>query len=308
MKEKEYERFVKEKNIAGQYASFMLANEISGLTESTMRYYEQKVGKFIEFCINLGVYDITQIEPSHIRLFMLKIKETNNPMSRHDFHRAIKRFLNWSIDEGVLLSSPLRNIKPPKVPKKIVKPFTIKHIKALLAQCDCKTLIGLRDRALILMFLDTGLRLSEITNIKLTDIDENKEIIKVIGKGAKERVVRIGSNAKKALLDYLKMRKGKNSFLWINAKGYDLTARGIELRIHSLGLRAKISDVRCSPHTFRHTFATNSLINGANEINVQSLLGHSTLTMTRRYVSTLDSTNAVIGHRKFSPADNIDFS
>lgn len=308
MREKVYERFVKENNIAGQYAQFMLANEVNNLAESTMRYYEQKVGEFIKFCINLDINDVTHIMPSHVRLFMLKLQETNNPTSCHDFYRAIKRFFNWSIDEGILLSSPIRNIKPPKVPKKVVQPFTIEQIKELLNQCGCSTLIGLRDRALILIFLDTGLRLSEIANIKLDDIDKNKEIIKVMGKGAKERIVRIGNNAREALLDYLRIREDENPFLWISSKNFELTARGIELRIHSLGVRAKISGVRCSPHTFRHTFATNSLINGANEFNVQSLLGHSTLTMTRRYVSTLDSSNAVIGHRKFSPADNIDFN
>ena len=159
--------------------------------------------------------------------------------------------------------------------------------------------------SIILMFLDTGLRLSELVGIEIKDVDFDRETIKVMGKGARERVVRIGGATQKALLHYLLMRQDNYPCLWVSEEQKPLGSDGVKLMIKRLGERASIKGVRCSPHTFRHTFATRALLHGASEFEVQSLLGHEGLEMTRRYTASLRSEAAIKGHKRFSPVDNM---
>ena len=126
-----------------------------------------------------------------------------------------------------------------------------------------------------------------------------------MGKGQRERTVRIGKKTQKAILRYLLMRKDNYPCLWVSEERKPITAGGIQLMIRKLGKRAGLENVRCSPHIFRYTFGTSALLNGGGEFEVQSLLGHSTLSMARRYVATLASENAVVGHRKRGPVDNM---
>jgi integrase/recombinase XerC/integrase/recombinase XerD len=140
-----------------------------------------------------------------------------------------------------------------------------------------------------------------MADIQLPDIDFKHEVLKVMGKGAKERLVRMSPMTQRALLSYLKVRKDTLTCLWVNERGNRLTKDGISINIRRLGRRAGLSEVRCSPHTFRHTFATMSLRNGAGELEVQSLLGHSTLKMTQVYTASLKSEYAIEGHRRWAP-------
>lgn len=130
------------------------------------------------------------------------------------------------------------------------------------------------------------------------------ETITVMGKGAKQRVVRIGLSCQKALLKYLYMRHDNQPCLWLNIWRNPITGDGIQQILKVLKVRAGITG-RCSPHSLRHSFATMALTNGAGEFEVQSLLGHSTLTMTRKYVQTLNSQAAVLAHKRWSPVDNL---
>lgn len=209
------------------------------------------------------------------------------------------------VEEETLKQSPMSSIRVRKPPDKIIQPFKLDHIRDLLLLCDDSKFLGARNKAVILTFLDTGLRLTELVNIEIKDVDFYHEIIKVMGKGAKERVVRIGKKTQKALLRYLLMRNDGLPCLWVTEERRPLTHWGIEIMIRNLGKRAGISGVRCSPHTFRHSAATQSLRNGAGLEQVKSLLGHSTLYMTMRYASTINSEDAVIAHRKWSPVDNL---
>lgn len=155
------------------------------------------------------------------------------------------------------------------------------------------------------MFLDTGLRLEELANIQLQDVNFDHGTIKVMGKGAKERLVGIGRATQKALLKYLLMRTDNHDCLWVTEERMPLKRRGVQTAIGRLAERAGITDAKRGPHTFRHTSATMALRNGASPFYVQSLLGHATLAMTRRYTETVNSEDAVKAHRKFSPVDNM---
>jgi integrase/recombinase XerC len=293
-------------NLVRHLQGFLLSCRVDGLSPRTLADYEYKIGAFVVFCSGIGVNDPKRVTASEVRQFLLKLQEKGAPASVAGYYKCVKRFFNWMVEEKVLKQSPMARIRPPRVPQKVVMPFSVEHVRRLLLLCDDRRFIGARNRAIVLVFLDTGLRLSEMAGIQLPDMNFDRETIKVMGKGAKERVVRIGKTAQKALLRYLLMRQDDYPCLWVTEEGKPLTHWGIAQVIDVLGNRAGISDVRCSAHTFRHTFATRSLLNGAGEFEVQSLLGHSKLDMTRRYAASLRSEEAVVGHRRFSPVDNME--
>jgi len=296
---------IAQNDLNGQLEAFLLTCKVEELSPATLHYYRYQAGAFVRFCASMGTRVPTEVTPDHIRLFLLKLQETNNRTSINDYYRAVKRFFNWMIEEAILESNPMARIRSPKKEDKIIQPFTTQQIGDLLFLCDDRKFFGVRNKAIILTFLDTGLRLSELASIQLNDIDFDQETIKVMGKGARERVVRIGKKTQKAIPRYLLVRNDSYPCLWVNQERKPLTAWGIQVMIKNLGKRAELQGVRCSPHTFRHTFATTALKNGAGEFEVQSLLGHRDLRMTRRYAETLRSENAVLGHRRWSPVDNL---
>jgi site-specific recombinase XerD len=178
----------------------------------------------------------------------------------------------------------------------------------MLAVCDYDyqhnaRFLGSRNKAIVLTLLDTGVRVSEIGNINLEDIDTERGWVKITGKGAKERVVRIGANAQKALWRYLVHRPNtERGQLWLTEEETPLRPDGIQMVIKRLKQRAGVtSSGNC--HRFRHTFALNFLRADRNPFNLQYLLGHSDLRMVRHYTATLGMEDALKAHEKASPAD-----
>jgi len=259
----------------------------------------------VSFLSSLGIHNPTEVTVLHIRLFILFKQKHCGATTIYNYFRDMRRFFNWLIEESVIERSPMVTLRPPRRPKTIIEPFRDDQIARLLMLCDESTFLGARNKAIVLTFLDTGLRLRELSSIQLPDVDFDREIIKVMGKGAKERIVRIGKRTQRALLQYLLLRSDNLPCLWVTEERTPLHYWGVSIAVHRLCERAKLTGVRGSPHTFRHTFATNSLLNGAREDEVQSLLGHSTPYMTMRYRATLDSRQAVEGHKRFSPVDRL---
>jgi len=300
----ELEHLINLENLPGQLKAFLLSCKVDELSPRTIQDYSEKIGAFIVHCNKLNISDPSLVNSTHVRLFLLNLQERCNAVSVHDYYGTIKRFFNWLVVEDILPHNPMASMRSPKVPRIMIVPFTPENIATLLSYCD-GSFLGTRNRAIILTFYDTGLRLSEMADIQLADIDFDSGIIKVMGKGARERVVGVGKKAQKAILRYLLMRNDRQPCLWVTEERTPLKFRGIQIMIKRLGKTAGIDNVRCSPHTFRHSFATHSLLNGAGEFQIQSLLGHSTLTMTRKYVATLNSADAVLSHKRCSPVDNL---
>jgi site-specific recombinase XerD len=178
----------------------------------------------------------------------------------------------------------------------------------MLAVCDWDyghggKFLGSRNRAIILILLDTGVRLSELTGMKITDIDDDTGFVKVMGKGGKERVVRLGKVARIALRRYLVYRPHSDMHaLWLSEEGRPMLDSGVQSFIKRLKERAGITTSGIT-HRFRHTFALSFLRADRNVFNLQYLLGHSDLEMVRRYTSTLGMEDALKAHEKASPVD-----
>ncbi len=299
------QRITRTRDLPGYLQAFLIASKVNGLSPVTLKGYRYMIGKFISFYLELGPTNPAEVNADDVHLFILKLQESNNPQSVHDYYRTLKRFFNWLVEEDVIKISPMLKIKPPKVEQKIISPFTPEHLRKLVKLCDPTTFCGLRNRAMVLTFVDTGVRLKEMWTMKVEDIDFDRGIIKVHGKGAKERVVGIVQNTQKALLQYLLSRDDNHPCVWVTEERTPLTYEGISQIFRNIKKRAGFNDVRCSPHTFRHTFATMMLENGASEFEVQTLLGHNKLDMTRRYAASLNSAKAVLKHKRFSPVEHL---
>jgi len=293
--------------IKSQLQLFLISGKIEGLAPATLKYYDYTLNAFLAFCHLQKVVEVGSITRSHIRLFLWQLQEHNNPVSVLAYFKAVRRFTNWLLEEGAIKESPMTLVKPPPQPKLLVPVFTTEQIMGMLDWCDSQRFCGARNRAIVLMFLDTGIRLSEMAVLTLVDFDFYKETVRINGKGAKQRVVRIGTKTQKALLKYLLTRDDKLPSVWLGEERRPLKRAGIQTMVKKLCYRAGVTGVKIGPHTFRHTCALNCLRNGMGEFQLQMMLGHSTLAMTRRYVSMLNQEDVFKAHKKASPVDNMRF-
>ncbi len=230
----------------------------------------------------------------------------------HHYFVVLANFFGCVVREGFLKDSPTAKIKVAKPKAKVIKTYTYEEINRMLAVCDNDyehnaKFLGSRNKAIVLVLLDAGVRLSELIGITLEDINTSNGNIRVMGKGGKERVVRIGKVAQKALWRYL-MHRPDNGLaeVWLSEEKRPLSCTGVQCLVKRLKSRAGINGGG-SVHRFRHTFALNFLRVDKNVFNLQYLLGHSELEMVRRYTATLGMEDALKAHEKASPADTMGF-
>ncbi|MCP2619590.1 site-specific tyrosine recombinase XerD, partial [Candidatus Aminicenantes bacterium AC-335-K20] len=199
---------------------------------------------------------------------------------------AIKNFYKFLILEGIIEVNPTLNISSPKIWFTLPRYLTFDEVEKLLSSPDESSEIGLRDKAILETMYATGLRVSELISLKLSDLNLELGYIKCVGKGGKERIIPLGKIANQKIRDYLKSSRNKllknedSEFLFVNYRGKKLTRQGLWKIIKGyamqIGLKSKIT-----PHTLRHSFATHLLEKGADLRSVQLMLGHSQITTTQ---------------------------
>jgi len=306
-----------ENELAKFLKSYLLTCKVEGKSPSTLSIYGNVLRYYIQFAIaNKLSLKASKVSADDIRLFLLSCQERKlAPSTVNDYYRALRTFFNWLEREEFIRTNPMRKIRAPKVLKKIMRPFTREDIDNLLLLCSGHRFVDIRNTAIILLFLDTGLRLFELASIQCNDMNFEHETIIVMGKGGKERVVKFGDVTKKALWRYKLRRelKEKENYpcLWLTEEMTPMSKGAIQTVIKRLCKRARITDVRLGPHTLRHTFATWAMLNGARRDEVQVLLGHSTETMTMHYQATVNSMVALQRHKGdsehhgFGPVDRM---
>jgi site-specific recombinase XerD len=226
-----------------------------------------------------------------------------NSTTVQKYYRALSALFNWSVSEGILEISSLVRIKVPRAEKKVVKALSSNEVNQLIGVLGNR-FEGIRNKAIILILVDCGLRLGELLNIKTSDINMEQQLMKVDGKTG-ERVVRYGKTTSIVLNQYLKLRSevnGHNDYLWLTEKGITLKDSSVETLF--IKLRNK-TGIHVHPHLLRHTFATLWLKNGGDSLMLQRLLGHTTLMMTNRYCQAVGCEDAIESHKKFSPVDGL---
>lgn len=270
---------------------FRLSCQTEGKSPKTTEWYYSFMTRFRQFLEQNGLpTKIDQINKNSVRQFILYLqKEARTPHSDKSlsgatvqgYVRTLKAFFSWADREDYITANPLAKIPLPKAESKVVNTFTSDQINKLVSLCWMSNSNGQRNLAILLLLLDTGVRVSELVSIELNDINLAEGYIKVrIAKGGRERVVPIGSLVQKSLWKYMNSCRSQPltqqiTRLFLSDKGLPLTRSGIQQMLRRYGRRAGLNSVRCSPHTFRHTFAKNYLLNGGDIFSLQKILGHS---------------------------------
>jgi len=299
--------------------SFLFECEAKGLSPHTIVFYRRYLDCLGEFLNRAGVSAPSCVTRELLRTYVEEVRQrpTFGGRDRSDGGRpvaprtvnchtvTVKAFFRYLTREGYLPADAAEGLTQMRQPQKVIGAFTQQQVRALLAQPNRTTFAGLRDHAVMLLLLDTGLRLNEAVSLTLADVDWSQSVVTVRHpKGGRQRQVPLGRAAKRALWRYLD-RRGEvpgQDLIFVTQTGDSLSPKTVQKAIQEYGRRAGIEGVRCSPHTFRHTFATWWLRNGGDVFTLQRILGHSSLEMVKRYLS-LSTEDLQAAHRRWSPGD-----
>lgn len=294
---------------------FYIAKRAQNISPQTLSLYDIVLRKFFQFLVEeKNVYAIEEITPEIIREFMDLIQnEKKSGYTAHIYYRTVHTFVLFLFQNDYIQKDPMKHIKPPKLPKKVMRTFTPQEINKLLNSFDRNDFFGMRNYTIMAMFFSTGMRKGELANLTLADVNITNDLIRIAhGKGRKERYVPIGRTLRRALIRYLKMREeylqGEScEYLFISKrKTRKMTPSCLNILFQKLKKRLKLTGERISCHTWRHTFAKNYLMNGGDIFSLQKILGHADISTTQVYLS-LNDDEVKTQHAKYNPLDNKDW-
>ncbi|MBI5187939.1 MAG: tyrosine recombinase XerC [Nitrospirae bacterium] len=265
----------------------------------TLRAYRKDLGEFFEH-VNTAIEDIDMIDVRGFIAAQMKNRLKKTTVSRR--LAAVRSFFKFLYSEGYIKSNPAKLVSNLKIPKLLPNFLSVDDVFSLVEKPEGIGFMPARDRAILELLYSSGLRTSELSGLNVDDINTREGLVKVRGKGKKERIVPVGSKAVDAIKSYMVERivlKRKERALFLNRIGTRLTDRGVR-RIVVKYARAIAINRQIGPHTLRHTFATHLLQDGADLRVIQELLGHSSLSTTQKYTH-LDITHLMDIYDKAHP-------
>jgi integrase/recombinase XerD len=260
-----------------------------GLAQSSLSSYRRDLGQWAAWLERRGS-SLLQAQRSDVEAFLgdqFRSKAKATSIARR--LSSVRRFYALQLQQGSLRADPTLRVKAPKLPRRLPKNLSEAKVEALLAAPDTKTPLGLRDRAMLETLYATGLRVSELVGLTLAQVSLDMGVVRVLGKGSKERLVPLGEEAISWLKRYLAEVRpslaghAKSTAMFVTARGGPLTRQAFWALIKRLGARAGIPAATLSPHVLRHAFATHLLNHGADLRVVQLLLGHADIATTTIY-------------------------
>jgi integrase/recombinase XerD len=268
------------------------AMTVAGLAASTREHYTRMVRGFLDYLASEGITDLTQVTREVVTAYQLALQQATSKRgtpyavtTQIGALAALRLFFGYLLKSGYLLADPSVHLSYPRAPRKLPRPVGVDAMKRLLHAIP-KTKLGLRDRAIVELFYETGLRGGELAHLRMPDIDlESATILVREGKGRKDRMVPLGRAAKQALIEYLEpvrveLSRGSTNAVFLGVYGGALSARQVRRRLAELGARVGVG---LYPHLLRHTCATHLLKGRADIRHIQRLLGHRSLATTERY-------------------------
>lgn len=277
------------------------------LSVNTISSYRNDLTAFLSFLKDKNIIDPSEVNTEHISSFFKLLNELGlSGTSSARYFSSLKGFFLFLIKNKYILKNPIEKISAPKLSKKLPSVLDVSEVEKILSQPNINDKFGLRDKAMLELFYACGTRVSELINLKISDLFFGDEIIRVFGKGSKERLIPIGSSAIKWISDYLKlsrpllMKKSKSeNYLFLNSRSSKLSRMGvwkiIDRYIKEAGIEKEVH-----PHTFRHSFATHLLEGGADLRAVQEMLGHADISTTQIYTH-IDRDYIKQVHKQYHP-------
>lgn len=273
-----------------------------GLSQNTAGAYRRDLSRYVNFLRSRAVTDPSAITSTDVSDFLLAIRSGADgasslaPASASRCITAVRGWHKFIAEEGITVDNPAAQVKPPAIAKRLPKALSISQVEALIEAANIDdSPLGLRDRALIELLYATGARISEVVSLSIDDFDRDNGVVRLFGKGSKERLVPVGRYALAALDAYLVQSrpilglKGTGSpAIFLNTLGRPLSRQSAWAVLQGAAKRANLSE-HISPHTLRHSFATHLLNGGADVRVVQEMLGHASVTTTQIYTKvTID--------------------
>jgi site-specific recombinase XerD len=311
-------------------ADYLLDHEGGNSSQKTLQWHQTALGLLCRFLQEeRGITLVGEVDASDINAWFASMRKT--PSSRgkvrsertiQTYARSARAFFHWLVRRETIERNPFDRVTFPKVGKPLIRTIEPEEFERLLVACTPPGEVGpladraaARNRAILWVLYDTGIRLSELCGLRTGDFDRKHGLVTVLGKGSKERRIALGQNCLRHLLYYLERhRPGEEELAEWGSAGEDhlflsetrtpLTINGVTLLFARLRKRAGITDKRISPHIFRHTFAIRYLILGNDPFSLQELLGHEDMTTVKNYMHMNDET-IQSQKRKYSPGDHL---
>jgi integrase/recombinase XerC/integrase/recombinase XerD len=289
---------------------FGQSNKAEGKSPKTISWYGEMLHDFIRYIEKAnGEPILSKLNIDLVREFIVYEQERGlSPYSIQGKVRALKAFSSWLFNEGYTCENILLTLKVPKAPLNLIEPLTDQEIDKLISYQNPLTAIGSRNIAILILLLDSGIRVSELCSIKNEDAHIEEGYLKVFGKGSRERIVPIGALAQKVLWRYVFHFRPEpttlyHASLFLTLEGKPLKVNAVKLLLNRWGKNAGVT--RLHAHLCRHTYATNFLCHNCGDVfRLQQILGHTTLEMVRKYVHYA-STQALMNGRIASPVDQM---
>lgn len=280
--------------------SFLTDRRASGLASRTIRNYRLHLRNFTTYCDGQALKFVRELTPDFLRRYLL-LAESHNPGGVHGYYRTLRAFLRWLEAEEVMppvWRNPIAKVKPPRVPENVLEPVPLGDVARLLSACKDP-----RDRAIFLLLLDTGARAQEVCSMSLVDVELSSGAITIPkSKSGKPRTVFVGRRTRRAVRAYLRTRRDNSPALFVSTFDDRLTYSGLRQILRRRARQAGI--IEPTLHQFRRAFALNFLRNGGDVYALQRLMGHSDLSVLRRYLKLTDQ-DTQSAHAKYSPADKL---
>jgi integrase/recombinase XerD len=276
------------------------------LTENTTSSYSQALTKFNGFLEDNGIERINDIIVEDIQEFIqTRMDEGNSAPTINKYIRSLRAFFNFLCSAGYLTENPIESVDKLAEEKRVLRTLSRDQVQALLDTPNRSTPAGYRNYVFLLLILDTGLRLEEALSFGVEDVSWQERIIKVLGKGRRERLVPFSDLLAVHMREYLELRgDSDSSIFFLNVDGYPLRRRTIQEDISDYGKIAGIKGVRVSCHTLRYTFARNYVLNGGDVVSLMRIMGHKSLHMAQLYTEMFQA-DISKQHDKFSPVSSI---
>ena len=294
--------------MAGDLKDYLIHATIErNLSPATLDAYERDLDRYLAFLAQQGITSLDRVRQRHVRAYTRWLNALClSAASIHRAFSAVRSFHRFLQSEQRSNRDPSSFLEAPKLPKRLPKILEVHEIDAILESVDVNTPLGVRDRSIISILYACGLRVSELIGLKLTSLMLDADMVRVVGKGSRERVVPLGRLARGHLEAYLEevrpglSRRGHNAGeIYLTYRGNPLSRMGV-LNILNRWVTAAGIEKQVSPHTFRHSFATHLLEGGADLRAVQEMLGHADITTTQIYTH-LDRDYLREVHKTFHP-------